>query len=62
MNITITTRMPSGDEIPFIYHIESYETGMKLIQDSIDLGADIVEVKIASRGVVVLYPSEINND
>jgi hypothetical protein len=62
MNITITTRMPSGDEIPFIYHIESYETGLKLIQDSLDLGADIVEVNIASRGVVVPYPRFARND
>jgi hypothetical protein len=46
MGITITTKLKDGLEVPFIYDIQNYEQAFKLIQDSIDLGADITEVLI----------------
>jgi hypothetical protein len=46
MGIVITTKLKDGLEIPFIYDIQNYGEAFKLIQESIDLGADITEVLI----------------
>jgi hypothetical protein len=46
MGITITTKLSDGLEVPFIYEIRDYQQAFKLIQDSIDLGAEITEVLI----------------
>lgn len=46
MNITITTMLTKGSEVPFIYHINSHEEGIELIQEALRQGAEITEVNI----------------
>lgn len=46
MNISITTKLSDGLEVPFIYHIQSHEQGIELIQDALQQGAEITEVLI----------------
>jgi hypothetical protein len=46
MGITITSKLRDGLEVPFIYEIDSIQKGIELIQETINLGAEITEVVI----------------
>ena len=46
MNISLTTRLSDGLDVPFIYHINSWEQGLELIQEALQQGADLREVEI----------------
>ena len=46
MNISLTTKLSDGLEVPFIYHINSWEQGIELIQEALQQGADLVGVEI----------------
>lgn len=46
MNISLTTKLNDGLEVPFIYHINSWEQGLELIQDALQQGANLTEVVI----------------
>jgi hypothetical protein len=44
--ISITSRLSDGLDVPFIYEIDSIQKAIEIIQNTIDLGADISEVVI----------------
>jgi len=44
--ISVTSRLNDGLEVPFIYEIDSIQKALEIIQNTIDLGADISEVVI----------------
>lgn len=45
-SISITSKLNDGLEVPFIYEVDSIHRALELIQNTIDLGADITEVVI----------------
>jgi hypothetical protein len=45
-SISVTSRLNDGLEVPFIYEIDSIQKAIEIIQNTIDLGADISEVVI----------------
>jgi hypothetical protein len=44
--ISVTSRLNDGLEVPFIYEIDSIQKAIEIIQNTIELGADISEVVI----------------
>lgn len=46
MNISLTTTLSDGLDVPFIYHINSWEQGIELIQEALKQGAQLKEVEI----------------
>ena len=44
--ISVTSRLNDGLDVPFIYEIDSIQKALEIIQNTIDLGADISEVVI----------------
>ena len=44
--ISITSRLNDGLEVPFIYEIDSIQKALEIIQNTIELGAEISEVVI----------------
>ena len=44
--ISITSKLSDGLDVPFIYEIDSIQKAIEIIQNTIDLGADISEVVI----------------
>ena len=48
MNISITSKLSDGLEVPFIYEINSYEEAIELLQDGLIQGAEITEVLITN--------------
>jgi hypothetical protein len=44
--ISVTSRLNDGLEVPFIYEIDSIQKALEIIQNTIELGADISEVVI----------------
>ena len=44
--ISITSKLNDGFELPFIYEIHSIAHALEIIQNTIDLGAEISEVVI----------------
>ena len=45
--ISITSKLSDNElEVPFIYEVHSIEKALEIIQNTIDLGADISEVII----------------
>ena len=45
-SISVTSRLNDGLEVPFIYEIDSIQKALEIIQNTIELGADISEVVI----------------
>jgi hypothetical protein len=45
-SISVTSRLNDGLEVPFIYEIDSIQKAIEIIQNTIELGADISEVVI----------------
>jgi hypothetical protein len=44
--ISVTSRLNDGLEVPFIYEIDSIQKALEIIQNTIELGAEISEVVI----------------
>jgi hypothetical protein len=44
--ISITSKLSDGLDVPFIYEVHSIEKALEIIQNTIDLGAEISEVVI----------------
>ena len=44
--ISVTSKLNDGLEVPFIYEIDSIQKAIEIIQNTIELGADISEVVI----------------
>ena len=44
--ISVTSRLNDGLEVPFIYEIDSIQKALEIIQNTIDLGAEITGVEI----------------
>jgi hypothetical protein len=44
--ISVTSRLNDGLEVPFIYEIDSIQKAIEIIQNTIELGAEISEVVI----------------
>ena len=44
--ISITSKLSDGLDVPFIYEIDSIQKAIEIIQNTIELGADISEVVI----------------
>ena len=44
--ISVTSKLNDGLEVPFIYEIDSIQKALEIIQNTIELGADISEVVI----------------
>ena len=44
--ISITSKLSDGLDVPFIYEIDSIQKALEIIQNTIELGADISEVVI----------------
>ena len=44
--ISVTSRLNDGLEVPFIYEIDSIQNALEIIQNTIELGAEISEVVI----------------
>jgi hypothetical protein len=45
-SISVTSVLGDGLEVPFIYEIDSIQKALEIIQNTIDLGAEISEVVI----------------
>jgi hypothetical protein len=45
-SISVTSRLNDGLEVPFIYEIDSIQKALEIIQNTIELGAEISEVVI----------------
>ena len=45
-SISVTSRLNDGLEVPFIYEIDSIQKAIEIIQNTIELGAEISEVVI----------------
>jgi hypothetical protein len=45
-SISVTSRLNDGLEVPFIYEIDSIQKALEIIQETINLGAEISEVVI----------------
>jgi hypothetical protein len=45
-SISVTSKLNDGLEVPFIYEIDSIQKALEIIQNTIELGADISEVVI----------------
>ena len=45
-SISITSKLNDGLEVPFIYEVHSIQKALEIIQNTIDLGAEISEVVI----------------
>ena len=45
-SISITSVLGDGLEVPFIYEIDSIQKALEIIQNTIELGADITGVEI----------------
>lgn len=45
-SISVTSKLNDGLEVPFIYEIDSIQKALEIIQNTIELGADITEVVI----------------
>jgi hypothetical protein len=45
-SISVTSRLSDGLEVPFIYEIDSIQKALEIIQNTIELGAEISEVVI----------------
>jgi hypothetical protein len=44
--ISITSKLSDGLDVPFIYEVHSIQKAIEIIQNTIELGADISEVVI----------------
>ncbi len=44
--ISVTSKLNDGLEVPFIYEIDSIQKALEIIQNTIELGAEISEVVI----------------
>jgi hypothetical protein len=44
--ISITSRLNDGLDVPFIYEIDSIQKALEIIQNTIELGAEITGVEI----------------
>jgi hypothetical protein len=44
--ISVTSRLSDGLEVPFIYEIDSIQKAIEIIQNTIELGAEITGVEI----------------
>jgi hypothetical protein len=44
--ISVTSKLSDGLDVPFIYEIDSIQKAIEIIQNTIELGADISEVVI----------------
>jgi hypothetical protein len=44
--ISITSKLSDGLDVPFIYEIDSIQKAIEIIQNTIELGAEISEVVI----------------
>jgi hypothetical protein len=45
-SISVTSRLNDGLEVPFIYEIDSIQKAIEIIQNTIELGAEITGVEI----------------
>jgi hypothetical protein len=45
-SISVTSRLNDGLEVPFIYEIDSIQKALEIIQNTIELGAEITGVEI----------------
>ena len=45
-SISVTSKLSDGLEVPFIYEIDSIQKALEIIQNTIELGAEISEVVI----------------
>jgi hypothetical protein len=45
-SISVTSKLNDGLEVPFIYEIDSIQKALEIIQNTIELGAEISEVVI----------------
>lgn len=45
-SISITSRLNDGLDVPFIYEVDSIQKALEIIQNTIELGAEISEVVI----------------
>lgn len=45
-SISVTSRLGDGLDVPFIYEIDSIEKALEIIQNTIELGAEITGVEI----------------
>ena len=45
-SISVTSRLSDGLDVPFIYEIDSIQKALEIIQNTIELGAEISEVVI----------------
>ena len=45
-SISVTSRLGDGLDVPFIYEIDSIQKALDIIQETINLGAEISEVVI----------------
>ena len=44
--ISVTSKLNDGLEVPFIYETHSIQHALEIIQNTIELGAEIIEVII----------------
>ena len=44
--ISVTSRLGDGLDVPFIYEIDSIQKALEIIQNTIELGAEITGVEI----------------
>lgn len=45
-SISVTSRLGDGLDVPFIYEIDSIQKALEIIQNTIELGAEITGVEI----------------
>ena len=45
-SISVTSKLSDGLEVPFIYEIDSIQKALEIIQNTIELGAEITGVEI----------------